>query len=171
MHVHVYCSCLTGLPIAQHRMIGRWLNCWEEFRSRCWHTSPEFAWRVGRKSWNLIFWSYYLRSRDPGRSAAKSHDCSYYRGCCEGNWLQAGSEAWLLQGAAEAVSKLPRIGIWIYLSACHPVGRCHGEHTNRSKLHHHGNCAVPRGHLSYLLLYSQEKSDWRNLFCSWSGNR
>ena len=50
----------------------------------------------------------------------------------------------------EAVSEGPRIGIWIYLSACHPVGRCHGEHTNRSKLHHHGNYAVPRGYLSLL---------------------
>ena len=48
------------------------------------------------------------------------------------------------------MSEGPRIGIWIYLSACHPVGRCHGEHTNRSKLHHHGNYAVPRGYLSLL---------------------
>jgi len=69
------------------------------------------------------------------------------------------------------VSESPRIGIWIYLSACHPVGRCHGEHTNRSKLHHHGNYAVPRGYLSLLstaVLSREVPAVQFLLFASWN---
>lgn len=175
--------CLTKLPVVNHRMAVRWIigkNVQGMDSSRVWSTTPEITWRVWIKPGNVTFFMYYVKGRDQNPKPSEAEiviartqmplTADIVRVFLS---KLASREKRSLPSARRSRGSVGALSNWnMDLFICLPSSRSLPWRTHKQKqAPSPWQLRSPQGlPLSYLLLYSHEKSYWRNLFCSWSGN-